>query len=96
MYTGCFYDSLYLIFLESVTIMNISINNFKTHCFKLAQKVCDEHIELILTKHGKPLVRVSPLHTSQVGQLNMLSGTAIMKDDLIEPVDVTWSSMTEI
>lgn len=69
---------------------NVSLNDFKTHCFKLAERVFRDNVELILTKYGKPIARVMPLASSRPPGLNALQGTGIMMDDLMKPVQAEW------
>jgi len=75
---------------------NISLNDFKINCSKLTQQVATEQLELILTKHGKPLVRVTSLPFSHSGRLNTLKGTAIMADDLIDPIQIHWDCTNSV
>ena len=74
----------------------IPIHALKTQCYQLAQQVSHEHIHLIVTKHGKPILRILPYeHPSQHG-LNGLKGTAIWKDDLIDPIHQVWDAACKI
>lgn len=73
----------------------LSIGTFKTQCYQLSQQVVEEESELIITKHGKPFIRVLPYTTSTHGKLNALKGTAIWTDDLMEPVNAPWSVLKE-
>lgn len=71
------------------------IGTFKTQCYQLSQQVVEEESELIITKHGKPFIRVLPYAVSSRGKLNALKGTAILADNLMEPVHIGWSVMKE-
>jgi prevent-host-death family protein len=39
----------------------VAISELKTHCLRLVDQVARERRELIVTKRGKPIVRVVPL-----------------------------------
>lgn len=65
----------------------IPIHTLKVQCYQLAQQVAQEHTQFVVTKHGKPLLRISPYTLPVSGGLNALQGTALLKDDLIDPVD---------
>ncbi|MGI4850593.1 MAG: type II toxin-antitoxin system Phd/YefM family antitoxin [Janthinobacterium lividum] len=54
-----------------------------------------DHLHLIVTKHGKPILRVSPYKPPAEGGLNALKETAIWKDDLITPIDIAWEVIRE-
>lgn len=73
----------------------IPIHTLKTQCYQLAQQVSHNHLHLIVTKHGKPILRVSPYDLPSEGGLNSLKGTAIWKDDLINPIDTVWDVTCE-
>lgn len=73
----------------------LPIGTFKTQCYQLSQQVVEEESELIITKHGKPFIRVLPYAVSTHGKLNALKGTATWTDDLIDPVPAEWSVMKE-
>ncbi len=54
----------------------LPIGVFKTQCYQLCQDVAEKDLQLIVTRHGKPLIRVMPFATSSQGTLNVLKGTA--------------------
>ncbi len=56
----------------------IAVSALKTHCLRLVDQVARERRELIVTKRGKPIVRIVPL--AEVGPpeaLTRLRGTLI-------------------
>ena len=71
----------------------IPIHTLKTQCYQLAQQITHEHLHLIVTKHGKPIIRISPYLLPSEGGLNALRGTAILKDDLISPLETIWNAL---
>ena len=73
----------------------IPIGIFKKQCYQLSQQIAEKDLELTITKHGKPLVRVVACNMSSKGRLNALKGTALFADDLIEPIKAAWNVMEE-
>ena len=73
----------------------LPIGTFKTQCYQLSQQVAEEELELIITKHGKPFVRLVPYTVLSHGKLNALKGTATWADDLVESINAPWSVMKE-
>ena len=73
----------------------VPIHTLKTQCYQLAQQVSHDHLHLIVTKHGKPILRILPYELPSEGGLNGLKGTAIWKDDLISPIDAVWEATQE-
>ena len=73
----------------------IPINTLKTQCYQLAQQVSHDHLHLIVTKHGKPILRILPYDFPSESGLNSLKGTAIWKDDLMRPINAVWDANQE-
>jgi prevent-host-death family protein len=38
----------------------IPVSQFKTHCLRLVEEVAQQHKEFVVTKRGKPVVRLVP------------------------------------
>lgn len=63
---------------------------FKATCLALMDEVAATGREVIVTKRGKPLVRVIP-----VGEAPALAGSVrflVDDDELLAPIDVTWNA----
>ena len=65
---------------------NIPISKFKAHALGLVKAIAETGEGIIVTKRGKPLVRVEPyapgLATPEPGRL---AGTVTFAEDLIQP-----------
>ncbi len=68
----------------------ISAANFKAKCLALMDKVQHSKEPLVVTKHGKPVVKIIPFAESEVE--NPLKGSVVFEKDLVSPLDVTWES----
>ncbi len=56
--------------------MNVSAAEFKAKCLKMMDNVNDTHEELIVTKHGKPVVKVIPFKGKpKHGIIGFMAGT---------------------
>lgn len=45
---------------------------------------------LVVTKHGKPVVKIVPYREEEAE--NPLKGSIVFEKDLVSPIDVTWES----
>lgn len=66
----------------------VPATEFKTHCLALLSEVAKNHETIIVTKHGKPVVRVVP-YTPE-SDVNPLKDSVIFETDLVAPIDEVW------
>lgn len=68
--------------------MEINAAEFRTKCFKILEQVNTTHVEVIITKRGKPIAKI--VHINQAGKkdpmLGALLGTGKTLEDLTQPV----------
>ena len=68
--------------------MQINAAEFRTKCFKILDQVQATHLEVIITKRGKPIAKI--VHIDQRDQkdplLGALCGTGRTVSDLTQPV----------
>jgi len=68
----------------------ITATEFKARCLRLLDEVAGTGETLIVTKRGRPVVRVEP-STPPVdlsGSVRLLVGP----DELVEPLDIAWDA----
>lgn len=68
----------------------ITATKFKAHCLRLLDEVADTGETLVVTKRGRPVVRVEP-STRPLdlrGSVKLLVGA----EELVEPLDVDWDA----
>ena len=76
--------------------MQIPAGEFKSKCLKLMDQVRDTHEEIVVTKHGKPVVRIVPIDTEPARPLRgYLKGTVSTKGDIIAPTGENWEADSE-
>jgi prevent-host-death family protein len=74
-------------------IQRIGAGEFKAHCLRLIDEVKKQHIELIITKRGRPLVKLVPLREEPAFSLfGCMKDTAVIKGDIIAPTDEEWEA----
>lgn len=74
-------------------IQKIPAGEFKSKCLKLMQDVADSHDSLIVTKHGKPLVKLVPLVCEEpASYYGIMKGTVEIKEDITKPTGEDWKA----
>lgn len=69
----------------------ISASEFKAKCLALLDEVAETGTSLIVTKRGKPVVKLLPLDESEPPDL-LGSVHYEHEDDLLAPVDDRWEA----
>lgn len=73
--------------------MNINAAEFKAKCLQLMNQVADTHEPLIISKRGKPLVKLVPIvEETPKSMFGYMKGTVTFHGDILEPLDETWSA----
>ncbi len=73
--------------------MNINAAEFKAKCLKLIDEVAATHEPLVITKRGKPVVRVVPIVEEVPKSLfGYMKGTVTIHGNIIAPLDEVWSA----
>jgi prevent-host-death family protein len=74
------------------TMKTVPATEFKARCLALLGDVVNDREPLIVTRHGKPVVRVVP-YTEEAAGDNPLKGSIVFETDLIEPIDEDWDAL---
>ncbi len=59
---------------------------FKTHCLAVMDQVHDSKEPVVITKHGKPVVKLIPVLTKEDDLFGSMAGKARIVGDLINTV----------
>lgn len=70
----------------------VAATEFKTHCLALLEEVRQTRQSLLVTRHGKPVVEISPYMPKSADQANPLKGSILFEGDVISPVKEKWDS----
>ncbi len=65
---------------------------FKAKCLDLMDKVYEQHISIIITKHGKPVARLMPIEETPIDFFGCLKDTVTIKGDIINPIEANWEA----
>lgn len=73
--------------------MNINAAEFKAKCLKLIDEVAATHKPLIISKRGKPLVKLVPIiDVTPKSLFGYMKGTVTIHGDIVAPHRETWSA----
>lgn len=68
--------------------MNINAAEFKARCLKLIDEVAATHEPLIISKRGKPLVKLVPIENEvPASMFGYMKGSITLHDDIVAPLD---------
>lgn len=71
---------------------SIQAGNFKAKCLQLMDEVQEKHISIIITKHGKPVAKLTPIEDTAHNFFGCLKNTVSINEDIIAPIDTDWES----
>lgn len=76
--------------------MNITVSEFKVNCLKLVDEVATTHKPLVISKHGKPWVKLIPIvDETQNSMFGYMKGTVTIHGDIVAPLDEEWTVETD-
>lgn len=76
--------------------MEISAGEFKATCLKLMDEVARTHETVIITKRGRPVVRMVPVEDEgETILFGYMAGTATIHGDIVGQIEVEWEAMDE-
>lgn len=67
----------------------ISASVFKATCLELMDDLAARNAEIIVTKHGRPIVKVGPVDDTPMSPIGFLQGT-IIHGDIVSPDFDAW------
>ena len=70
----------------------IKASEFKAKCLKLMDEVATTGKELIISKNGRPVVRLTPYRNKPVSLFGIDRDKIEILGDIIEPLDVEWEA----
>jgi prevent-host-death family protein len=74
-------------------VSEISVTQFKAKCLEIVRRVHDRQApEIVITKHGRPYVKVVPVDSGKGEVFGYLKGLAKIHGDLTEPIGVEWKA----
>ncbi|MEN9568484.1 MAG: hypothetical protein RLZZ69_3680 [Cyanobacteriota bacterium] len=70
----------------------IGAGEFKTHCLKLIDRVNQTKQPIIITKHGKPMAKLTPIEDKAYSLFGCLEDTVEIKEDIVEGIGEAWEA----
>ena len=70
----------------------IKASEFKAKCLKLMDEVAESGGEIIITKNGRPISRLTPYRGQPETWFGRDRGKIHILGDIIEPIDVEWEA----
>ena len=67
-------------------------SEFKAKCLRVIDEVATTGDELIVTKNGKPLVKMVPYRAKRSSLWGLYAGQLEIHGDLVDPIDVDWEA----
>lgn len=68
----------------------IGAGAFKAKCLQLMDEVQRRRIELVITKHGRPVAKLVPVEELEPDAFGSMRGTVVYHDDIISPDHEAW------
>lgn len=65
---------------------------FKAKCLSLLDEVEKRHIQLIITKHGKPMAKLIPIENKKFSLYGCMKDSVVIKYDIINSTGETWEA----
>lgn len=74
----------------------VSASEFKATCLQLMDEVARTGVELIVTKHGRPVVRLSAVGDASDSPWGFLAESVVRHGDIVSADETSWiTSPTE-
>ena len=77
---------------ESGSQRTIKASEFKSKCLKLMDEVAESGIEIVITKNGKPVAKLTALQERPKSLFGIDKGRLKITGDIISPIDVEWEA----
>lgn len=77
----------------SPQVVQVPAGAFKNTCLQLLDDVRDRRIEIVVTKHGKPVARVVPLDGRAPSPFGFMRGTVLEYGDIVSPDFEPWGDL---
>ena len=67
-------------------------SEFKAKCLKLMDEVAEDGGEIVITKNGKPVAKLTAFHERPKSLFGIDKGRLKILGDIISPIDVEWEA----
>ncbi len=73
--------------------MDISAARFKAECLRLMDLVEKTREPIIITKHGRPVAQLAPVHLEEDSLFGYMKESMKIGGDVMSPMDEEWSAV---
>ena len=70
-------------------------SEFKAKCLKLMDEVAESGEEIVITKNGRPVSRLTPYRVPFKSWFGRDRGIIQIHGDIMEPIDVEWEAQSD-
>lgn len=70
----------------------IGAGAFKARCLQLLDDVGQRHIQLIITKRGKPLAKLVPIEEENFSLFGCMENSVVIQDDIVSGTAEKWDA----
>lgn len=71
-------------------IEQIGAGAFKARCLQLLDDVGQRHLQLIITKHGKPLAKLVPIEEENFTLFGCMQNSVVIQGDIVAGTGEKW------
>ena len=75
-------------------VRTVTASEFRARCLELMGEVADNGVEIVITKHGRPVSRLVPCRRKPDTLFGIDRGKLEILGDIDEPLDVAWEAET--
>ena len=70
-------------------------SEFKAKCLGLMDEVAEHGSEIVITKNGKPVAKLTAFHERPKSLFGIDKGRLKITGDIISPIDVEWEAQSD-
>ncbi len=73
----------------------VAAGAFKARCLRLMDQVGRDRVSIVITKHGRPVAKLTPVDDRAPPLFGCLAGTVTILGDIVAPIDVAWEAAAD-
>lgn len=77
------------------SVRTIKASEFKAKCLKIMDEVAESGEEVIITKHGRPVSKLTPFRERPKSLFGRGKGTIEIHGDIVKPMPAEWFAATD-
>lgn len=70
----------------------VKASEFKATCLRLMDELAENGGEIVITKHGRPVARLTAFHDRPPSLFGIDEGKLRITGDIMSPIDVAWEA----